>query len=426
MRAKRPATSTAASCQRCTAVLLAAAPRCTLCGWPAGEAYPALHEDDLAAQPPVEADVPETTPVEDHHVQLDALTALMARQQPSALEPEAVQAELDEEAMSDAEVDEPAAESVEPAEAVHELVGAAAVLAPTAPLDPLTAPLETLVDGDAATAWVDEPTSQPPARSEAAAVGLPAGNTAGNTDGNTHVAGLLEVASAPESADPADDEWVAAAPVLPAPAGVRTPLRGLGRQATWAVVAVAALTVVVTMLGYLALLSLGNGVEASLGGQDPTAGVGLAALLGVAAAGLGVVDLAAWIAAGVLFLLWVRAARANLTASSPVRQRWSPTWSVVGWLIPVFNIVLGWQVLEDLWQGSEPSGREVSQTGQRPVLALVWMASFATFTATYVIGRFVDAPFALSLVALVALVAAAYALVGCIRQISTWQDSTPA
>jgi hypothetical protein len=425
MRAKRPATSTAASCQRCTAVLLAAAPRCTLCGWPSGEAYPTLHEDDLAAQPPVEADVPETTPVEDHHVQLDALTALMARQQPSALEPEAVQAELDEAAMSDPEVDEPAAESVAPAEAVQQLVGAAAVLAPTAPLDPLTAPLATLVDGDAATAWVVEPTSQPPARSEVATVGLPDDSTDGDTDGDT--AGPLDVASTPESADPADDDWVAAAPVPPAAAGVRTPLHGLGRQATGAVLAVVALTAVVTMLGYLALLSLGNGVEAALGGQDPSAGVGLAAVLGVAAVGLGVVDLAAWIAAGVLFLLWVHAARANLTASPPVRQRWSPTWSVVGWLIPVFNIVLGWQVLEDLWRGSDPSSREVSTaTGQRPVLPLVWMASFATGTATYVIGRFVDAPFVLSLVGLVALVAAAYALAGCIRQISAWQDSTPA
>lgn len=117
MRTGKTAASSADACRRCTALLPSGVARCSLCGWPAGVGFPPA-EGELAATAPVDEVEPEVEAAPDH-AQLDALAGLAERQAPRTEEPEVVQ---NSEPL-------PAPETVDAIEQI----------------DPLTAPLETLI-----------------------------------------------------------------------------------------------------------------------------------------------------------------------------------------------------------------------------------------------------------------------------------------
>jgi Domain of unknown function (DUF4328) len=140
MRTGKTAASSADACCRCTALLPSGVARCSLCGWPAGVGFPPA-EGELTTTTPVDEVEPEVEAAPDH-AQLDALAGIAERQAPRTEEPAepvpAPPADVSEVPV-EADVEEPAdVTNTEPAP-VPEAVDA------VEQLDPLTAPLETLI-----------------------------------------------------------------------------------------------------------------------------------------------------------------------------------------------------------------------------------------------------------------------------------------
>jgi len=63
--------------------------------------------------------------------------------------------------------------------------------------------------------------------------------------------------------------------------------------------------------------------------------------------------LAALLGAGIAWLIWVRRAYRNLALVGSKRSRFTSRQAVGYWFIPFVNLVLGYQVMKDLWLRSE-------------------------------------------------------------------------
>jgi serine/threonine-protein kinase len=84
-----------------------------------------------------------------------------------------------------------------------------------------------------------------------------------------------------------------------------------------------------------------------------------------------------------LFLVWFRAAYANLPALGARGQRFRRWWAVGGWLVPIFSLFRPLQLLGDIWRASDPDDppdQGVAWRG-RPVPALLgwwWLVFVAS------------------------------------------------
>lgn len=133
------------------------------------------------------------------------------------------------------------------------------------------------------------------------------------------------------------------------------------------------------------------------------------------------------LALGVCFLVWVARSRRYADATSAVRPRWSPTFAVAGWLVPVAGLFIGWQVLRDLWAAADPATRENPDARLPDPLPLIgWLAGLAVASVVWLAGTVVlgGAPF-VDVVAAAALAASVRCLALVVRQITTWQDAHP-
>lgn len=97
-----------------------------------------------------------------------------------------------------------------------------------------------------------------------------------------------------------------------------------------------------------------------------TPGVGLADLVSADNVTLtaGVIELIAYLGAGVVFLSWLWRARVNAERIGTVPQRLSRGWTTGGWFCPVVNLWFPLVVVEDIWRASG--------TGRRGPLVRVW------------------------------------------------------
>jgi Domain of unknown function (DUF4328) len=138
MRTGKTAASSADACRRCTALLPSGVARCSLCGWPAGVGFPPA-EGELVTAAIVDEPQPEIETAPDH-AQLDALAGIAERQtlpaeplpntSPTTVSDSPIHADpIPQPDVDDVSDPSPALETVD---AIEEL-------------DPLTAPLETLL-----------------------------------------------------------------------------------------------------------------------------------------------------------------------------------------------------------------------------------------------------------------------------------------
>ena len=405
MRAKKPSKASADACQRCTAILLSGVQRCTMCGWPSGAGYPPGDDQQVAPLVAVPTSVPaEVVDEGEGHAdaQFDALTALAERRTAPAVVPEAVEAELaaadivnavDVDLEDEGEVDTDPATDIETVEAPA-LVMAAAT-STTADFDPLTAPLEQLMGGSA-------PRSG----------GLSDAPPADSVDHDGHVTAhepTEAVASAISDIEPVPPAVAADHQVSHDAAIALAPLT---RPASALIVTVPVLSLLTLLVSWLAGRSLEGSVTS-------------AGLLGLVGLTLAMGTLAAWAASIVVFLLWVRRARANVADLSPVSQRWSPTWSVVGWLVPVAGLFIGWQVLVDLWHGSDPQSRDdAGSTRPNPQPIIGWLVGLAlSFLVSSLTGPVLPDSLVLDLLSVLLLLGSGVCLAIVVRQIGMWQDT---
>jgi len=83
----------------------------------------------------------------------------------------------------------------------------------------------------------------------------------------------------------------------------------------------------------------------------------------------------------VAFVVWLYRCRVNLRAFGARRLRYSRNWVVVGFLIPVLNLVRPYQVAREVWQASDPSNTDpFAWTEVRtPRLIQAWWATVVGF-----------------------------------------------
>ncbi|MEV7013367.1 DUF4328 domain-containing protein [Streptosporangium sp. NPDC051022] len=68
----------------------------------------------------------------------------------------------------------------------------------------------------------------------------------------------------------------------------------------------------------------------------------------------GVVDTAAYVLTGVVFVVWLYRARSNAEAITPIAHRRSKSLLIFGWIIPIASLWLPKQVVDDIWVTSTP------------------------------------------------------------------------
>jgi Domain of unknown function (DUF4328) len=81
-----------------------------------------------------------------------------------------------------------------------------------------------------------------------------------------------------------------------------------------------------------------------------------------------IMQLAAFTASAVMFLIWLRRAYQNLKPLGG-EPRYSSAWTVGAFLVPVVNLFLPFQIFQEIWRASDPETIAVS--GAKPVTAFI-------------------------------------------------------
>jgi hypothetical protein len=375
MRTRKPAAAgpRGNACHRCTALLYAGVERCSMCGWPAGVGYPPADGEVEAAASAIENADPEPqaeADAEHSAAQLDALATMAQRQSHSAEAAEAPASAPEPEVSADANDDPVVATDTATSEAASDV-------------DPLTAPIENIAtDPDNAADAADE---TPIAAVAAEALA---------TDSTAPVA----VIASPADVLPHDETDAVTTDKVGRASS-------LARPAQLLIVAAAVLNLVIA------------GMQAAFG--DPVDASMTTVVLGMA-----LLTLAVWTAAAVTFLYWVSKAHTHVAVTATYRQRHGASMSLIGWLIPVVGLVIGYRVLQDLWTGSDPSTR--NETAPKPVNARlidVWLLGLVTGAVfSYVLPRVLGNSTMWDVIAAVGVAAAGLALASVISTISSWQQ----
>jgi hypothetical protein len=86
---------------------------------------------------------------------------------------------------------------------------------------------------------------------------------------------------------------------------------------------------------------------------------------------------AARLATGVTFLIWIHRSHRNLQTLGNRKLKYSPGWAVACWFVPILNAVCPYQVMVEIWKGSDP--RNVNDAdprrGKGSILVGCWWAS---------------------------------------------------
>ncbi|MBN1910486.1 MAG: DUF4328 domain-containing protein [Pirellulales bacterium] len=77
---------------------------------------------------------------------------------------------------------------------------------------------------------------------------------------------------------------------------------------------------------------------------------------------IGIIRIVLGLASVVAFLMWFHRAHRNLPSLGNSGLKYSPGWAVGGWFVPFLNLVRPYQVMNEIWGGSDPEavreGRE--------------------------------------------------------------------
>jgi hypothetical protein len=87
------------------------------------------------------------------------------------------------------------------------------------------------------------------------------------------------------------------------------------------------------------------------------------------------VRLLAAVVAAIPFLMWLYRSHRNLKALGAAPLQYTPGWTIGGWFIPIGNLFIPYQVVQEVHRGSDPAGFGESQfvrLGQRSVVVMGW------------------------------------------------------
>lgn len=93
-----------------------------------------------------------------------------------------------------------------------------------------------------------------------------------------------------------------------------------------------------------------------------------------ASAIVGALNLLGMLAAAVFFVRWLLQARRNVDALGARGLVHAHKWALWGWFVPIFNLFRPYQVVEEIWRGSDPQpGRPLAILSEStPVMLPVW------------------------------------------------------
>jgi hypothetical protein len=97
-------------------------------------------------------------------------------------------------------------------------------------------------------------------------------------------------------------------------------------------------------------------------------------------------ELALWLAIGVLTIVWTWRALKNHEWLGRYETRWTPGWGIAGWLIPFANLVIPVLIFQALWRGSDVETHRGAVERPRGSALVGWW--WATWLASAVSGRF--------------------------------------
>lgn len=93
----------------------------------------------------------------------------------------------------------------------------------------------------------------------------------------------------------------------------------------------------------------------------------------------------AFVAAGIVWLVWLHRAHSNLDALGVRDLRFTHGWAVGGFIVPVLNLVRAPQVMSELLRASDPSGGATEwKTKPTPQVVVAW---WATYLAGFIVRQ---------------------------------------
>ncbi|MDZ7734232.1 MAG: DUF4328 domain-containing protein [Acidimicrobiia bacterium] len=92
----------------------------------------------------------------------------------------------------------------------------------------------------------------------------------------------------------------------------------------------------------------------------------------------------------VTFLMWLRQAHLNLAALGAPDQRFSATWVVAAWFVPVVNLVVPKLAVDEIWRDSEPEAPSeltvLDDRGRVPPTVHIWWGCLAGAVVCWLVG----------------------------------------
>ncbi|HEX6357194.1 DUF4328 domain-containing protein [Actinophytocola sp.] len=192
-----------------------------------------------------------------------------------------------------------------------------------------------------------------------------------------------------------------------------------------------AMVVVTCTAGMLATWSAWHRYEIAVAFVAGEPDIGVADYVGAdnTAANTALLWLLAYAVTAVTFLTWSWRTRCNAERLNPVPHRLSRGWTIGGWLVPFFPLI----VLEDVWRTSRPNLPSVEHARQLPRAPLVhywWYTALACVAAglwltaigggTPTLDEVLTIASATTVLATLQIVAAAL-VIPLIRQVTQWQ-----
>ncbi len=99
-------------------------------------------------------------------------------------------------------------------------------------------------------------------------------------------------------------------------------------------------------------------------------------------------QLAIFVAAAVLFIVWFRRAYTNVGRLGVDGLRYGPRWAVGAWFVPFLNFVRPKVIANDIWRGSDPKLATQATVGLASSVPWYFNVWWAALLISSIVGRF--------------------------------------
>ncbi len=160
------------------------------------------------------------------------------------------------------------------------------------------------------------------------------------------------------------------------------PIETLSRV-TVGVLALAAVPFGIEVISSVSWLAVSRGLHGDLANLGETEARVLDGLDAVAVFG----GALTWLAAAVVFIVWLFRARGNVDAFDRYIQRWGRPWLFFGWIVPFANLVIPRRIIGDLWIGGNPGDENARRHGSTPLIDWWWGFFLFSWFMSMVYGK---------------------------------------